>query len=286
VHLSRLQGPNGVGPYPDLLAPAPPVPPAQRCAGVRAVRAVAARRASRQAVAALPARLPCAGEAARPLRRPCSRLTGQSPVRCRRAAAARNWPWRETSAVREAAFRIEPRAPASPARRRGRPRRTRSRGPARERPGGHAVAARPPNSRARERQLRRRSACSSPPELASHRPGVVRAYAPNAQSGSAARSRVVTARPPDSRGRASRLRRRCRGSSPPPALTSRRPQATCSCCATMPRPGARAARRARRVRQTCVARAKRASPALLVVSARAVAARREPYGGHTLSARL
>ena len=53
----------------------------------------------------------------------------------------------EGSAAREAAFRIEPRAPASHARHRGRPRRTRSRGAAPARPSGRVASARLPCTR-------------------------------------------------------------------------------------------------------------------------------------------
>jgi hypothetical protein len=83
-------------------------------------------------------------------------------------------------------FRLEPRAPASPAQRRAATHRTRRRGQARGRPRGTPC---PPDSRARARGLRRRCSCSPAPPMrvTSARRRVVPARA-------AAASKVVLAR--------------------------------------------------------------------------------------------
>jgi hypothetical protein len=75
------------------------------------------------------------------------------------------FPANEGSAAREAAFRIEPRAPDSPAQRRANVRSERA--AAAQRASGPAVTACPPDSRARAWGLRPRCSCSSPPALAS-----------------------------------------------------------------------------------------------------------------------
>jgi hypothetical protein len=126
------------------------------CAGGRAERAVEASHGA-------PPDSRARGEvgfagAARALRRPRSRRAGSAQVRCPRrrgskGALARNqramqrprFAANEGSAAREAAFRIELRAPASPARCHRRA------GVRAERAGGPAGTRRPPDSRARAR---------------------------------------------------------------------------------------------------------------------------------------
>src|ERR1035441_838808 len=87
------------------------------------------------------------------------------PARCS------SFPANEGSTAREAAFRIEPRAPASPAHRRAGLRAERAVGARRERSGGHVASSRLPWTCT---GLRRRRSCSSPPPaLASRRLGAI-----------------------------------------------------------------------------------------------------------------
>ena len=134
------------------------------CAGGRAERAVEASHGA-------PPDSRARGEvgfagAARALRRPRSRRAGSAQVRCPRrrgskGALARNqramqrprFAANEGSAAREAAFRIELRAPASPARCHRRAGVRAERAVAARRASGHAVTLRPPDSRARARSF-------------------------------------------------------------------------------------------------------------------------------------
>ena len=75
----------------------------------------------------------------------------------------------EGSAACRAPFRIEPRAPASPAQRRAGV--LSERAVATRRAGGQAVTARPSGSSARASRLRRRCSCSSASAFAAHPPG-------------------------------------------------------------------------------------------------------------------